>query len=88
VGTLGRTFVSSASGFVVDALGGNWPLFFVITALMVIPSLVLLVYVGRLLRQRIAFWDEEKAAAAAAPMAPANAAEDAAPPSKGRPAHA
>ena len=89
VGTLGRTLVSSASGYVVDGLGGNWALFFVITALMVIPSLVLLLYVGRLLRKRIAFWDEEKAAAdAAGPAAPANAAEDAAPPSKGRPAHA
>jgi PAT family beta-lactamase induction signal transducer AmpG len=89
VGTLGRTLVSSASGYVVDGLGGNWALFFVITALMVIPSLVLLLYVGRLLRKRIALWDEEKAAAdAAQPAAPANAAEDAAPPSKGTPAHA
>lgn len=89
VGTLGRTLVSSGSGFVVDALGGNWALFFVITALMVIPSLVLLLFIGRWLRERIRFWDEEKAATQVAePMAPANAAEDAAPPSKGRPAHA
>jgi PAT family beta-lactamase induction signal transducer AmpG len=57
VGTLGRTVVSGASGFVVDALGGNWSLFFVITALMVLPSLALLIYVGRLLRQRVREWD-------------------------------
>jgi len=59
VGTLGRTFVSGASGFVVDALSGNWAIFFVITALMVIPSLILLVYVGRLLRERIKHWEAE-----------------------------
>lgn len=40
--TLGRTLVSSSSGAMVDALDGNWPLFFVLTAVMVIPSLVLL----------------------------------------------
>ena len=89
VGTLGRTLVSGGSGFVVDALGGNWALFFVITALMVIPSLLLLISVGRQLRKRIVHWDEEKAAAEAAQaMAPANAVDDAAPPSKGTPAHA
>jgi PAT family beta-lactamase induction signal transducer AmpG len=59
VGTLGRTLVSGASGFIVDALGGNWALFFVITAVMVIPSLILLIYVGRLLKQRIRHWDTE-----------------------------
>ena len=59
VGTLGRTVVSGASGCVVDALGGNWALFFVITALMVIPSLLLLVYVAKLLRERIKHWEAE-----------------------------
>jgi PAT family beta-lactamase induction signal transducer AmpG len=59
LGTLGRTLVSGASGFVVDALGGNWALFFVITALMVIPSLILLIFVGRLLRERIKHWEAE-----------------------------
>jgi PAT family beta-lactamase induction signal transducer AmpG len=59
VGTLGRTFVSGGSGFIVDALKGQWEVFFVITALMVIPSLVLLVYVGRLLRERIKHWEAE-----------------------------
>ncbi len=43
LGNLGRTMVSSYSGIVVDDwLGGNWALFFVITALMVIPSLLFL----------------------------------------------
>jgi len=37
-----RTLLASASGILVDALGGNWALFFVLTALMVIPSLVIL----------------------------------------------
>lgn len=59
VGTLGRTFVSGGSGFIVDALRGNWAVFFVITALMVIPSLILLLYVGRLLKARIKVWEAE-----------------------------
>jgi PAT family beta-lactamase induction signal transducer AmpG len=59
LGTLGRTVVSGASGYVVDALGGNWSLFFVITALMVLPSLALLIDVGRLLRRRIRHWEAE-----------------------------
>ena len=37
-----RTLLASASGILVDAMGGNWTLFFVLTALMVIPSLVIL----------------------------------------------
>ena len=57
LGTLGRTVVSGASGFVVDALGGNWSLFFVITALMVLPSLAVLVLMDRLLRRRVREWD-------------------------------
>jgi PAT family beta-lactamase induction signal transducer AmpG len=59
LGTLGRTLVSGMSGIVVDALKGNWALFFVITALMVIPSLILLIFVGRLLRERIKHWEAE-----------------------------
>jgi PAT family beta-lactamase induction signal transducer AmpG len=59
VGTLGRTLVSGLSGYVVDALGGNWALFFVITALMVIPSLLLLIYVARVLKKRIKVWEAE-----------------------------
>lgn len=42
IGTLGRTLLASYSGLVVDKLDGNWMIFFIITALMVIPSLLLL----------------------------------------------
>ena len=43
LGNLGRTLLSSYSGVVIDDwLLGNWALFFVLTALMVIPSLVFL----------------------------------------------
>lgn len=35
----GRTLVASSSGFFVDAMDGNWSLFFILTSLMVIPSL-------------------------------------------------
>jgi len=38
----GRTLIASSSGFVVDYLDGNWSLFFILTALMVIPSLLFL----------------------------------------------
>jgi PAT family beta-lactamase induction signal transducer AmpG len=50
LGNLSRTTLSAGSGVVVDALGGNWPLFFVLTTLMVVPSLVLLLAVRRDLR--------------------------------------
>ncbi len=42
LGTAGRTFLAASSGALVDFLDGDWGLFFIITALMVIPSLVLL----------------------------------------------
>ena len=45
VGTAGRTLLASSSGALVDGLGGNWGLFFIITALMVIPSLVCLLLI-------------------------------------------
>jgi len=40
--TAGRTLLAASSGAMVDFLDGDWGLFFIITALMVIPSLVLL----------------------------------------------
>ena len=46
LGNAGRTLLSSSSGVVVDWLNGNWVLFFIITALMVIPSLLILVKIG------------------------------------------
>lgn len=52
LGNLGRTTLASFSGELVDALAGNWALFFVITALMVIPGLCLLLIVGKKLQQR------------------------------------
>ena len=42
VGTMGRTLLASSSGVLVDWLDGDWGVFFIITALMVIPSLILL----------------------------------------------
>jgi len=42
IGTAGRTLFASSSGMMVDWLNGNWIIFFIITALMVIPSLFFL----------------------------------------------
>ncbi len=42
IGTIGRTTLASSSGSIVDYLNGNWGIFFVITSLMVIPSLFIL----------------------------------------------
>ncbi|ACE82741.1 AmpG family muropeptide MFS transporter [Cellvibrio japonicus] len=52
LGNLGRTTLSSFSGELVDLLGGNWVMFFVITSLMVIPSLILLLVISRVFRRR------------------------------------
>jgi PAT family beta-lactamase induction signal transducer AmpG len=53
LGNLGRTTMASFSGELVDALAGNWSVFFVITALMVVPSLLLLLWLGkRLVKQQ------------------------------------
>jgi len=45
VGTAGRTLLASSSGAMVDGLGGNWGLFFIITAIMVLPSLICLLLI-------------------------------------------
>jgi len=42
IGTAGRTTLASSSGALVDWLNGDWGIFFVLTALMVIPSLIIL----------------------------------------------
>ncbi|WDE04465.1 MFS transporter permease [Thalassomonas viridans] len=42
LGTFGRVMLGSYSGIIVDWLDGNWSLFFILTALMVIPSLLFL----------------------------------------------
>ena len=44
IGTIGRTTLASSSGSIVDYLDGNWGIFFVITSLMVIPSLFILYF--------------------------------------------
>ncbi|MCW8833935.1 MAG: MFS transporter permease, partial [Colwellia sp.] len=42
LGTFGRVMLGSYSGIMVDWLDGNWVLFFILTALMVVPSLLFL----------------------------------------------
>jgi len=42
LGTFGRVMLGSYSGVFVDWLDGNWALFFVITSVMVVPSLLFL----------------------------------------------
>jgi MFS transporter, PAT family, beta-lactamase induction signal transducer AmpG len=42
IGTAGRTLFASSSGTLVDWLNGDWGIFFIITAIMVIPSLLCL----------------------------------------------
>jgi PAT family beta-lactamase induction signal transducer AmpG len=42
LGTFGRVMLGSYSGIIVDWLDGNWAVFFLLTALMVIPSLLFL----------------------------------------------
>lgn len=47
LGNLGRTTLAASSGVMVDYLQGDWSSFFVYTAIMVVPSLVLLLLIGR-----------------------------------------
>ena len=42
IGTAGRTTLASSSGALVDWLNGDWGTFFVLTTMMVIPSLICL----------------------------------------------
>ena len=42
IGTAGRTTLAASSGALVDWLNGNWGLFFILTAIMVLPSLAIL----------------------------------------------
>ena len=42
---VGRTYLSAGAGYVATATG--WPLFFVISALVAIPSLILLAWLQR-----------------------------------------
>lgn len=47
LGNFGRTTVSSGSGYIVDAMQGNWFWFFILTSVMVIPPLMLLLWMGK-----------------------------------------
>lgn len=47
VSNFGRTTLAAGSGAIVDGLEGNWVLFFVLTALMVLPGLLLLLWIRR-----------------------------------------
>ena len=50
IGTAGRTTLAASSGSLVDWLNGDWGIFFIITAVMVIPSLVFLYMIKDKLR--------------------------------------
>ena len=47
IGTAGRTMLASSSGALVDWLDGNWGIFFILTSLMVLPSLICLWYIRK-----------------------------------------
>jgi MFS transporter, PAT family, beta-lactamase induction signal transducer AmpG len=51
ISNFGRTTIASTSGAIIDGMDGNWTLFFVFTTLAVVPSLLLLVWMGRLLKR-------------------------------------
>ena len=50
IGTAGRTLFASSSGTLVDWLNGDWGIFFIITAIMVIPSLLCLMAIKNKLK--------------------------------------
>ena len=47
IGTAGSKTLTAFSGVLIDWLNGDWGTFFIITALMVIPSLVLLWFIRK-----------------------------------------
>jgi MFS transporter, PAT family, beta-lactamase induction signal transducer AmpG len=52
IGTAGRTTLASSSGALVDWLNGDWGIFFILTAIMVIPSLICLWFIKDKLKLR------------------------------------
>jgi PAT family beta-lactamase induction signal transducer AmpG len=52
IGTAGRTMLASSSGALVDWLNGDWGMFFILTAIMVIPSLICLWFIKDKLKIR------------------------------------
>jgi PAT family beta-lactamase induction signal transducer AmpG len=53
MGNLGKTLFASSSGLLVDGLDGNWFVFFIITAVMVVPSLIMLRFIAKKLKNII-----------------------------------
>ncbi|MDY6983332.1 MAG: MFS transporter, partial [Pseudomonadota bacterium] len=49
ISNFGRTTLAASSGVIIDSMDGNWTLFFIFTTAAVIPSLLLLVWMNRLL---------------------------------------
>ena len=56
ISNFGRTTLAASSGGVVDYLDGDWSTFFILTALMVIPGLMLLIWIGKQIRR----YDDER----------------------------
>ena len=50
IGTAGRTTLAASSGALVDWLNGDWGIFFIMTAIMVIPSLICLWFIRKNLK--------------------------------------
>lgn len=53
LGNLSRTSLAAGSGYMVDVLGGDWAVFFAITAVMAIPGLILLISIRHQLTERL-----------------------------------
>ncbi len=67
IGTSGRTVVAASSGALVDGLGGDWGTFFILTAVMVLPSLILLYWLRNRLPTR-----QQVEPAVVSPVTPVN----------------
>lgn len=60
VATFGKTTLSAFSGVAVDSLNGNWALFFLFTALAVIPSLLILLWLGKKLEGSMDYGNDHR----------------------------
>lgn len=52
IATSGRTVIATFSGLLIDALGGNWAFFFILTAIWIIPVMAILHLLTRLVKER------------------------------------
>ena len=52
LGNAGRTLLAGFSGLLVDSLGGDWALFFVLTSVAVAPALIVLLSIALSLRRK------------------------------------